>query len=527
MSSRPLGTADQACKECRRRKAKCTREIPTCSPCARYRRHCLYEKHARTALTRRHLTEVEERLEAAEALVTRLRALVPAGAELSAGSGPVDAGGPITGSGLDGPPGAEASAQNMLEVHPVDDFEWDELDRPAWETYTDEQDPLADGMASLSVGERESGYLGVASGAALLRLLEPARRRTPQAQLRMLTCPDPNRHIADAMLDAYFRLYHLSYPIVHEATFRAQYAGVIPRPNGDSWSVLAYVVAAIGVFSSATDLSDLDTELFAQARSILNFNFLEMGNMTIVQALTLISNYKQKRDRPNSGYNYLGLAVRMAMGLGLHKEFGAWRISPLQLEMRRRVWWTMSVFDVGASVTFSRPNVFPYEAVDVALPLNVDDRKLTALSQGYPDEDEQATPYTAVRTQASFHIATTPLYTRLISKPMPGADEVLRLESELVEPWRARIPGYFSEDANVPQQYVFARCIMYWRYRNLRIIMYRPFVIRRALAAGERLSTADDRACEVCIDDARATIDSIASFWDTSEQNRLCSWYCL
>lgn len=301
---------------------------------------------------------------------------------------------------------------NLLEAHPTDDFEWDEQETLTNYSASPEAileadlngeviaDPIADGMASLAVSERESGYLGVASGAALLRLLEPStpRRRTqssssrpgigvgPQQQQQqqhiinhlqnplIAQQPDPNRHITDAMIDAYFRLYHVSYPIIHEATFRAQYAGVIPRPSGDCWLVLAYTVAAIGVYTTAANLDNLDTSLFAQARSILSFNFLEVGNLTLVQALTLISNYQQKRDKPNSGYNYLGLAVRMAMGLGLHKEFQGWNISPLNMEIRRRVWWSLCVFDVGATITFSRPSVWPYEGVEVSLPLNVDDK---------------------------------------------------------------------------------------------------------------------------------------------------------
>ncbi|GKT70819.1 fungal specific transcription factor domain-containing protein [Colletotrichum tofieldiae] len=287
---------------------------------------------------------------------------------------------------------------NLLEAHPTDDFEWDEQETLTNYSASPEaileadtngevaMDPIADGMASLAVSEKESGYLGVASGAALLRLLEPStsKRRTQPSSSRtdhinhtqspLTTQLDPNRHIADTMIDAYFRLYHVSYPIIHEATFRAQYAGVIPRPSGDCWLVLAYAIAAVGVYTTATNLDNLDMSLFAQARSILSFNFLEVGNLTLVQALTLISNYQQKRDKPNSGYNYLGLAVRMAMGLGLHKEFQGWNISPLNMEIRRRVWWSLCVFDVGATITFSRPSVWPYEGVEVSLPLNVDDK---------------------------------------------------------------------------------------------------------------------------------------------------------
>jgi transcriptional regulatory protein GAL4 len=140
------------------------------------------------------------------------------------------------------------------------------------------------------------------------------------------------------MIDAYFRLYHLSYPIMREPTFRAQYSEVIPRPNGNCWLILAYDIAAIGIFTTATSFESSDLPLFAHAKSMLSTNLLEAGNLTLVRALTLISNYQQKWNKPNSGYNYLGLTVRMAMGFGLHKEFPRWNISLLKIEIRRRVW---------------------------------------------------------------------------------------------------------------------------------------------------------------------------------------------
>lgn len=278
----------------------------------------------------------------------------------------------------------------LLEAPPEEDFEWDELDLVNYQSPGSgidvdavEEDQIKDGMASLAVNEKEAGYLGVASGAALLRILEPdAKHMTPRPDPQyhsrrlpvLLVQPDINRHITDTMIDAYFTRYHLSYPILHEPTFRAQYSEVIPQPHGRSWHVLAYVVAAIGVYSSSTSVGDLDLRLFSHAKSMLSFDFLELGNLTLVQALTLISNLQQKRDKPNSGYNYLGLAVRMAMGLGLHKEFPGWNISPLKMEIRRRVWWSLCVFDVGATITFSRPEVWPYEGVEVSFPLNVTDR---------------------------------------------------------------------------------------------------------------------------------------------------------
>ncbi|KAK7403739.1 hypothetical protein QQX98_010478 [Neonectria punicea] len=343
------------------------------------------------------------------------------------------------------PPNVEH--QKMLEGPPVDNFEWCEktsvqvhgLSPDAVPETLEEDSPISDGMASLTVNEGDAGYLGVASGAALLRLLEPKSRRrmsrshqTASSIYPMMPQPNPNRHVTESMIDAYFRLYHVSYPIIHEPTFRAQYSEVIPRPNGACWAVLAYIVAAIGVWASSTSsVETLDTALFEQASSILSFDFLEVGNLSLVQALTLASNYQQKRDKPNSGYNYLGLAVRMAMGLGLHKEFQGWNISPLNMEIRRRVWWSLCVFDVGATITFSRPDVWPYMGVEVSFPLNVNDKDLTAASTTYPAESDQITPYTAVATQARFHIETRDK-SSILQGAVPGSASLCSLPSRHV-----------------------------------------------------------------------------------------------
>jgi len=453
-------------------------------------------------------------------------------------------------SASDGGGGArhvDADNQRMLEGPPLEDFEWSEKDSPyaqglspdALEGSIDDT-PISDGMASLSVNEREGGYLGVASGAALLRLLDPNTRRRVQSRPEyeagssfpmdtpMTPQPNPNRHIAEAMIDSYFRLYHVCYPIVHEPTFRAQYSEVIPRPNGACWTALAYIVAAIGVWTSASSSADtLDLALFAQARSILGFNFLEVGNLSLVMALTLASNYQQKRDKPNSGYNYLGLSGRMAMGLGLHKEFQGWNIAPLSMEIRRRVWWTLCSFDIGASITFGRPDVWPHKGVEVSYPLNVNDKDLTAASQTYPPESAQATPYTAVATQARFHIATHGCYEKVISKPFPSAEELLRLDADHIETWKAGVPVYFAEGTPVAPRYALPQAVMVWRMRNLRVIMYRPFVIRRALRRKPDADEASATAYDRCLAEAKATIDSIDEFWERQEHNRLSAWYGL
>ena len=289
-----------------------------------------------------------------------------------------------------------------------DDFEWDEQES-SWSAYDPDggtalvdsmqgdAEKVMDGMASLTVDDSHSGYVGITSGAALLRLIwigakdgsgndagaRDARRKyleqlfnhrpvenvAPPPWLR--SQPTLSRAVVDTLVDAYFKLYHPSFPIIHEATFRAQLSSNHPRPGGSMWHILANIVVALGSFVSSTCSSDTDITIFRAAKERLSIGVLESGNLTLVQIFGLAANYLQKRNKPNSGYNYGGLALRLAIGLGLHKEFAGWKIDPLKMEIRRRVWWSLCVLDVGATVTYGRPLNWPQVGVETALPLNI------------------------------------------------------------------------------------------------------------------------------------------------------------
>lgn len=290
-----------------------------------------------------------------------------------------------------------------------DDFEWDETD-PAWNAsgeatsvveglYGDYQ-KVMDGMATLSAGDSNSGYLGTVSGAALLRTIWmgapdgpdldegswKARRQSLEHIFRkranddwssapwVRTQPNLTRIVVDTLIEAYFGLYHTTFPILHEPTFRKQYSQFSSQPNGSTWHIIANIVAALGSFVLSGCSDDTDSTIFAAVKGQLSIGALETGSLALVQAFALSANYLQKRNKPNSGYNYGGVALRLAIGLGLHKEFNGWKASPLKMEIRRRVWWSLCILDVGATITYGRPLNWPQTGVDTALPLNIHER---------------------------------------------------------------------------------------------------------------------------------------------------------
>jgi transcriptional regulatory protein GAL4 len=116
------------------------------------------------------------------------------------------------------------------EVERADTFEWDE---------STEFDSITDGIGSLSIDPKGTGYMGPQSGSVLLRYLAslaaffsvPEDDRGSQVESVKSAESVASRDLAassrfkQCCIDWYFQYFHFAYPILHEGFFRAQYAG--------------------------------------------------------------------------------------------------------------------------------------------------------------------------------------------------------------------------------------------------------------------------------------------------------------
>ncbi|KAJ5085857.1 Lactose regulatory protein LAC9 [Penicillium argentinense] len=595
-----------ACNECRRRKARCSRELPVCAQCLQWRRHCLYEKPKRSPLTRKYLTEVEESLRITTQIIRDHGLNVDLDAELArARNGTSQTYRPSPPkSEVTTPPGG-LKRSRMATDEPVEDRdkspEYTQIesgifepclemlisdgsieepvptdflptattDNPVangadydWDERNTEAQSCIDGMAALSIQGVRPGYLGLASGAVLLHLIKshftdpfsaalpntsqsnPETEPSQKVQVNLQREIPP--HKIEAYVASYFNEYHTNYPLVHQGLFMAHFHEIVPRPKY-GWTVLMYIVAALGAFMSATSPNDDDLVLYQCARSHLSVEILEVGSLTLVQSLSLISNYLQKRDRPNSSHNYLGLAVRMAYGLGLHKDHPSVEGNLLYREIRRRTWWCLYIFDAGSTITFSRPLAIPSAGIDSKLPLNISESDLTVSATVAPESINAPTIYTNVRVQSQFHLLTNHIYNRIISKPSPSAKQVLEWDDFYMTKWLNLVPEYYKETATVPVRHQFAHAIMTWRYKHFRLIIYRPFLIQKTLQIARpqtayfnafpippsNIETSPasqpyiDLACERCQKESHETITCIDKFWNSTAHTRMACWYAL
>ncbi|CCX07894.1 Similar to Regulatory protein GAL4; acc. no. P04386 [Pyronema omphalodes CBS 100304] len=432
---------------------------------------------------------------------------------------------------------------------------------------------LADGMAGLNIDSREVGYLGRSSAAALLRhvyrLLKAHERTTGTAAGSdfeyILTSPMPSPKISsaekgmyltwneDQLINSYFRYYHSSYPIVHEALFREKVSKwksneLKAQPN-THWHTLYRMVLVTGAMSSVTNHNDpsalVDTKLYEMVKeTFFRLEFFSYGTLEGVQALALMGAYLQKRDNPNTGYNCLGMAMRMALGLGLHRDVSESKGPTLGMEIRRRIWWTLYILDVGASITFGRPTI-PSDKVFTKIPINVIDYHITDRNALLPPPCSEVTVYSGMIAHAHLSILMNRIHLNFFIHPrslsscrLPLSRELISKFDEQITRWEKALPPYFA-DRRPEQWFAAPKAVVEWKAANLRMLMYKCFLDCLSYSPSDRPAPTTPPMPEArqthiallpevrkCLTFALSTISSIRKF--TNAHNPLwhgVGWY--
>ncbi|KAM0546453.1 hypothetical protein ACHAPJ_010809 [Fusarium lateritium] len=207
----------------------------------------------------------------------------------------------------------------------------------------------------------------------------------------------PPRSVADQLLKVYFSSVHIFYPWTHSTSFRQAYRLIwaetptndtTPSQNdgpdiglgGSKCPRHVFLSALNAMFAMGFEFSDFPPEereatshmFFDRMSRLLRFDILDSGSIAQVQALLLVGQYLLCTHYPTKCWNVVGLACRMAVGLGLQSSRNLEGASGLEIEIRRRVWYACVQMDMTVSMTLGRPpSLRLFE--EVPLPLAVDD----------------------------------------------------------------------------------------------------------------------------------------------------------
>lgn len=246
---------------------------------------------------------------------------------------------------------------------------------------------VSDDVNALSLSARQpSSYLGVSSIQAVLKVivwLDPGCAtyfsRTPPTQPAdqvglEYDMPSEWNHGEGSlqsqhsipptemqMLDAYFLHFQAFAPLIEEQSFRETY--MMGHRKDDHWLALLNIVLALGSVAASKPDDQTHQTYFLRCKSHLSLSSLGSSHLETIQTLGLLGGwYCHYISQPNLAYSLMGAALRMAAGLGLHKEFAESRQLPspsklASMDLKRRVWWSLFCMDTWGGMTLGRPSM--------------------------------------------------------------------------------------------------------------------------------------------------------------------------
>lgn len=298
--------------------------------------------------------------------------------------------------------------------------------------------------------------------------------------------------------------------------------GVAPKPRDGSWPLLYNMVVTMGAFVGDSENTSLDLGFYRRARDSVSLSVLGKGSLCYVQALVLMGNYLQKRNKPNAGFACIGIAWSMALSIGLHREFGTFSTSPFTMELRRRTWWVLFIFVSGAQLTFGRPPA-SLIGVNTRLPTNLEDSNMVIDMDALPEVRNGPTVTSCLIAQIQLATIANAVQTELLTNQVPDHSNAQDLDAQITA-WLDGLPSYLRTDSQLPLRLELPKQVLIWRSYHLRIVLHRPFLFQ-ALAKTTRLN-AEDRDVQNCINTADICVDSIHAFLGaTPHCKRGFAWY--
>ncbi|KAK0706192.1 fungal-specific transcription factor [Lasiosphaeria miniovina] len=340
-----------ACLRCRNRRSYCSKEKPKCSRCRDGAFECIYEEARKIAVSESYLRALEAKVKAYEGSMADDN-----DEELEAEDDHVLLG-PFTQLSIDkpstsfkGPGSSDYFLRNVRELSGV---------------------PGDDSSLDLNPNFYDPGAL-------------PSRRLSVRNHVRLPPF-DIARRLFAAQYTYIGTIFAFNDPAAFDLELLAAYRGQPDPADKDACLAYAKVLAtlAFGQLYSVNQWIDFKGppgfEYFTHALQLLP-DAHEEGSILCVETLALVGYFMQNMNRRDAAFLYIGMALRMAISLGLHQEVsssstsspsdgaGGTALDAAAREHRRRVWWSIYSLDRILSVKSGNPTTIQDDDIGVQLP---------------------------------------------------------------------------------------------------------------------------------------------------------------
>ncbi|CAK7206415.1 Gypsy retrotransposon integrase-like protein 1 [Sporothrix eucalyptigena] len=265
---------------------------------------------------------------------------------------------------------------------------------------------------------------------------------------------------------------------------------------------LLYSVLALGCMYNISEDADSSSPVhykaaleeglkyYTTARVLLQ-DITECRDLTSLQALLYMILFLQATSNLSGCYSFVGIALRAALRMGLHRNLPHVKLTPIELETRRRVFYVIRQMDTYVSALLGFPMSLRDEDIDQPLPTEIDDEYITkdGILQpppGTPSFYQACNAYTKLMeilakiikcvypvrrvAEGVATIRETPRTSYQISY-----SKIKDIEREL-HAWYEQLPAYWRPSPDGPIEVIRVRTLLRFAYAHAQMMMYRPFL---------------------------------------------------
>ena len=116
---------------------------------------------------------------------------------------------------------------------------------------------------------------------------------------------------------------------------------------------------------------------FKASRQMMDIT--DCRDLTSLQAVIFMIMFLQCSAKLATCYSYIGIALRSAIRMGLHRSMSI-NFNPVEREIRKRMFWVIRKMDTYVAAVLGFPTLLSTDDIDQELPQEVDDEYITAES---------------------------------------------------------------------------------------------------------------------------------------------------
>ncbi|KAF2183150.1 hypothetical protein K469DRAFT_751731 [Zopfia rhizophila CBS 207.26] len=287
---------------------------------------------------------------------------------------------------------------------------------------------------------------------------------------------------------------------------------------------LLYAVLALGTLfaKNSIELDEVGYEscidegfkYFKASRQLLDI--ADCRDLTSLQAILFMIQFLQSSAKLSTCYSYIGVALRSALRMGLHRSFNI-NFSPIEAETRKRVFWVIRKMDTYVGAMLGLPHFLHDEDIDQDWPIEVDDEYITETEiRPMPEGKISIVAGGNAHTRIIQVLAKICKYVYPIKGTQSGGNnsvtysvsysKIREIEQDM-QRWLDELPMALKPGGEAPRTIIRVQQLLRMAFAHAQLLLYRPFL--HYVSQTCKTKTVDQRAfacASACISVSRNII---------------------